>query len=190
MLSKDLLDDVFSELAQRIVDGIKEAAAADANFIGSDGIIIASSNQVRIGSIHEGGRRIMNGECNEIAITETAAAQMAGTKPGYNGVLLYDGQRIAVIGISGNPETVKPIQKIAAIAAIDEIRRFVERRNEQTVVTAMKNDIRDIAAQMQVISINGSIQAAKFGEKGNVFKIVVNEMQRLTEKINKIIEQN
>jgi methyl-accepting chemotaxis protein len=54
----------------------------------------------------------------------------------------------------------------------------------------MKAEIREVAAQMQVISINGSIQAAKLGEKGNAFKIIVTEMRRLADQIKQITDKN
>ena len=190
MISKTLLDRIFSELAQPIVDGIGNASGENANFIGPGGVIIASGDSARIGTVHEGGKRIMDGECDEVAITEEMATALHGSRPGYNGVVVYNGQRIAVIGISGDPELVKPVQRMAAIAVKYEIQRFIEMNQERSIVDRMKAEIREVAAQMQVISINGSIQAAKLGEKGNAFKIIVTEMRRLADQIKQITDKN
>jgi carbohydrate diacid regulator len=176
-----------AELAHKIVKDIKTASDADANVIGERGIIIASYDPARIGTVHEGGRKIMEGEVDEIAITEAMARELKGVRPGYNGVIKFEGRRIAVIGISGDPERVRPLQKMAEIAVQEEIRREVELQREGEIIQEMEGQIVDIAEQMKVLSLNGSIQAAKLGEKGRAFKIVVGEMRKLAERINETI---
>jgi carbohydrate diacid regulator len=177
------------ELAHKIVTDIKTVSGADANVIDQRGIIIASYDPNRVGTIHEGGKRIMDGEVDEIAITPEMAATMKGTRPGYNGVIKLNGQRIAVIGIAGDPQIVKPLQKMAEIAVKEEIQREIETEQERQIVRDMENQIIDIAERMKVLSLNGSIQAAKLGDKGRSFKIVVAEMRKLAEQINEIITQ-
>ncbi|MFA6508182.1 MAG: sugar diacid recognition domain-containing protein [Treponemataceae bacterium] len=175
------------QLATRIVADIKTAANADANVIGENGLILASFDASRVGTIHEGGKRIMNGEVDEIAISIDMAATMQGTRPGYNGIVKIDGQRVAVIGIRGDPETVKPIQKLAELTLREELRRESEIRHEREIVRSMEEKIMDIAERMKVLALNGSIQAAKIGERGQSFKIVVAEMRKLAEQINEVI---
>lgn len=175
------------ELARQIVANIKAVANADANVIGQGGVIIASYDPARVGTVHEGGRRIMDGEVDEIAITTETASSLKGTRPGYNGVIKLDGRRLAVIGIAGDPERVRPLQKMAEIAVREEIRRETELGQEREIVRGMEAQIVDIAERMKVLSLNGSIQAAKLGEKGKSFKIVVAEMRKLAEQINEII---
>lgn len=184
------MEDIYTikqELARQIVANIKAVAGADANVIGQGGVIIASYDPARVGTVHEGGRRIMDGEVDEIAITAETASSLKGTRPGYNGVIKQDGRRIAVIGIAGDPERVRPLQKMAEIAVREEIRRETEIRREREIVRGMEAQIVDIAERMKVLSLNGSIQAAKLGEKGKSFKIVVAEMRKLAEQINEVI---
>jgi carbohydrate diacid regulator len=175
------------ELAARIVSDIKTAANADANIIGEGGYVLASYDPKRVGDMHEGGRRILAGETDEIAITSAVAATLQGARTGYIGVVKVDGERVAAIGITGDPETTKPIQKMAEIALREEIRREVEIHREREVVRSMEAQIMDIAERMKVLSLNGSIQAAKIGESGKSFKIVVAEMRKLAEQINEVI---
>ncbi|MFQ3547010.1 MAG: sugar diacid recognition domain-containing protein [Termitinemataceae bacterium] len=176
------------DLAKKIVTDIKTVSGADANVISYDGLIIASYDPNRVGTIHEAGRRIMHGEMDEIAITPEMAASMKGTRPGYNGVIKLNGERIAVIGIAGDPQIVKPLQKMAEIAVKEEIQREIDTETERQKVREMEQQIIDIAERMKVLSLNGSIQAAKLGEKGKPFKIVVAEMRKLAEQINDIIK--
>lgn len=175
------------ELARRIVADIKTAAGCNANIIGDGGTIVASYDRSREGTVHEGGRRIMEGLVDEIAITPEMAEGMKGTLPGYNGVVKIDGRRVAAIGISGDPAVVRPLQQMAAIALREEMTRDAEIQREREIVRDMEKQIVDIAERMKVLSLNGSIQAAKIGEKGRAFKIVVAEMRKLAEQINEII---
>lgn len=175
------------ELARRIVADIKTAAGCNANIIGDGGTIVASYDRSREGTVHEGGRRIMEGLVDEIAITPEMAESMKGTLPGYNGVVKIDGRRVAAIGISGDPAVVRPLQQMAAIALREEMTRDAEIQREREIVRDMEKQIVDIAERMKVLSLNGSIQAAKIGEKGRAFKIVVAEMRKLAEQINEII---
>ena len=174
-------------LATRVVADIKAAANADANVIGDGGYILASYDPQRVGNFHEGGKRILSGEVDEISVTAEVAASMQGMRTGYIGVVKVEGQRVAAIAITGDPEAAKPIQKMAEIAMREEIRREMEIRRERDVVQAMETQIMDIAERMKDLSLNGSIQAAKIGESGKAFKIVVAEMRKLAEQINEVI---
>ncbi len=175
------------ELAKKIVTDIQSAAGADANVIGAGGIIIASFDPLRVGTVHEGGQRIMNGEVDEVAITTEMALSMKGVKAGYNGVIRVNGHRVAAIGIRGDPEQTRPLVRMAELAIREEILREMEFLKERELVRSMEAQIVDIAERMKVLSLNGSIQAAKLGEKGRAFKIVVAEMRKLAEQINDII---
>jgi len=178
---------ISKELAARIVGDIKAAANADANVIGEGGYIVASYDPSRIGAFHEGGKRILSGETDEIAVTSAVASSMKGMRTGYIGVVKIDGARVAAIAITGDPETTKPIQKMAEIALREEIRRETALAREREKAKAAEDKVADIAERMKVLSLNGSIQAAKLGEKGKSFKIVVAEMRKLAEQINEVI---
>ncbi|AOY74558.1 sugar diacid recognition domain-containing protein [Clostridium formicaceticum] len=100
--------------AQQLVELINEVTQQNANIFGEGGVIIASTQKERIGNIHDGAKKILAGEVAEIAITEEMAKTMQGAKPGYNiGIDFGDGN-LAAIGISGDPEVVKPIALITS----------------------------------------------------------------------------
>ena len=179
---------ISAEHAARIVKNLREASGSNVNVIGEGGVILASSSPERVGTVHEGGKRIMAGDCDEIAISAEMAAAMPGTRPGYNGVVMIGDRRVAVIGISGDPEILRPLTKVAAIAVREEVLNAARHREEIRRIVSMKAQVADVAERMKVVALNGSILAAKLGDKGRSFKIVVAEIKKLAEGINQLIE--
>ena len=51
------MDTIRQKTAQQIVDTVKSVCGFDINFIGEDGIVLASTDPDRIGSFHEAGRQ-------------------------------------------------------------------------------------------------------------------------------------
>ncbi|MBP7096649.1 MAG: hypothetical protein KBC36_11235 [Spirochaetia bacterium] len=182
-------DNLNTELARRVVQLVGEATGHNVNVMGQDGVIIASTDPARVGTIHDGARRIMAGEVDEIAVTPEMAAGMAGTRAGYNGVITWNERRVACIGISGDPTMVKPVQKMAEIVVREELDRLAARRREQEFISSMDAEIADIAERMMVLSLNGSIQAARVGAAGRGFKIVVQEMRGLAAQIQEKVRR-
>jgi len=175
--------DLDADLCGRIVHLVHDAAGYNINIMGSGGVIIASSDPARVGKVHDGARRIMAGEISEIAIDPESAEKMSGVKPGYNGGVRYKGRLVACIGISGDPSVVKPVQKMAEVVLVQEMDRLSLAHRDEALLSDVKAGISDIAEQMQVISLNGAVIAARLGEKGLGFKVVVGEMRRLAAQV-------
>ena len=95
-------------LAQQIVDTVQGVCGHDVNFIRPDGIILASSRPERIGTLHEAGRAA----ARSLTVQEVTLARGA-SRPGINLPVLYRGQLIAVIGITGQPEEVRQYAHLA-----------------------------------------------------------------------------
>ncbi|MDF1496415.1 sugar diacid recognition domain-containing protein [Caproiciproducens sp. CPB-2] len=57
------------------------------NFMGEGGVIITTMQPARRGQVHEGARRIMSGEIDELAIGMEDAKKLQGTLLGYNRVV-------------------------------------------------------------------------------------------------------
>ncbi len=143
---------VTKELADKIVEMLYEVTGNIVNVIGNGGEILSSVQEERIGTIHEGGRRIMIGEVDEVAITPEMAKNMQGAKPGYNGVVKIDGKRIACIGIGGDPDRVKPLQNMAAIIVKEEIQRHADYKARERFVEKVAEEIQDISAAIQQVT--------------------------------------
>ena len=102
--------------AQKIVDTVKDVCGHDINFINTDGIIFASTNEIRIGEFHEIGKKVI--DTREIIEVESDD-NFYGTQKGVNIPIVYNHEIIAVIGISGFPDDVRQYavlaQKITAL---------------------------------------------------------------------------
>lgn len=177
------------EIFERIVSLVHEATGHGVNIMGEGGRILASSDPARVGTVHDGGRRVMSGEVEEVAIDAETAATLQNVKAGYMGAVRMDGKLLACIGIGGEPIAVKPLQKMAALALKQELERERLAARERGLLQDVRRDIGDIAERMQVLSLNGAVLAARLGEKGRGFKIVVGEMRELAAQIGeKLVE--
>lgn len=171
------------EACKHIVTLVHEATGHGVIVMGEGGRIVASSDPARIGNIHEGGKRIMAAELVDIAIDSKMATTMQGVKPGYTGSVHLGNKLVACIGVGGEPAEVKPFQRMAALALQQELERDQIATRERELLVNVREDIGDIAERMQILSLNGAVLAARLGEKGRGFKIVVAEMRNLATQI-------
>lgn len=177
------------ELAERVVRMLREITGNKVNFMGEGGIILASAQPERVGTVHEGGRIIMSGQKDEIAITREMAETMEGALHGYNGVVRFRGERVGCIGIGGEPDQVRPLQKLAEVIIVEELGRTTDQDDRLKVIQGIVESVKDISERMGILALNGSIQAARLGEKGGPFKVVAHEMQSLAGEIGELISQ-
>ena len=99
-----MITHISHNLAQQIVNTIKDVCSYDINFINPSGTIIASTNSARIGTFHEIGRKAA---ATGITIEVAESDNFTGTRQGINMPLYHEDQLLAVIGITGSPEKVR-----------------------------------------------------------------------------------
>ena len=107
---------IRKRLAMQIVQAVKDVCGHDINFIDPGGMIFASTDERRIGQFHEiGCEAARRGETIEV----TVDGAYDGTQRGVNIPVHHNGEIIAVIGITGDPEAVRKFgvmaQKITAL---------------------------------------------------------------------------
>ena len=95
---------IDTELAQKIVESLRDTIEQDINFIDNDGIIIASTDHRRIDSLHEGALTCIR-EGKTIAINSDD--QYTGAKKGVNLPVKFQNEIVGVVGISGDLEVVE-----------------------------------------------------------------------------------
>ena len=101
---------IKKDVAQQIVEAVKDVCSHDINFIDSKGIIFASTNSKRIGDFHEIGLQVIkSGETIEVNTDDG----FMGTQKGVNIPFVYKNEISAVIGISGEPEEVRKYAYLA-----------------------------------------------------------------------------
>ncbi|MDF2630742.1 MAG: hypothetical protein K0R39_4573 [Symbiobacteriaceae bacterium] len=102
------------QLADRMLTDVLSAAELPGLICGTGGYIIAAAARERVGKFHEGCARILQGEVDEIAVTEEDVRRNPNLRPGYNRVIMLAGRRVGTIGIQGDPAAVKGAARIAA----------------------------------------------------------------------------
>ncbi|WP_282706829.1 sugar diacid recognition domain-containing protein [Natroniella acetigena] len=178
---------VSQELAEKIVDILHNITNGDIQFMGKEGEIIATTQPHRLGTIHEGARKIMLGTIEYASITKEDAEEIEGVLPGYSGPIEYQGEIIACIGITGDPEIVRPLQKMAALVVKDEIEKEEERQKKQEVTNKVFKRLQEVSALAQELSAGSQEIASGCKEMENV-TIQANEIvDEIEEMLNTII---
>ena len=101
---------ISKNTAQQIVDTVKDVCGYDINYISNDGIIIASTDEKRIGDYHEIGRRAA--QSNQVLDVYDNDV-FEGAQKGVNIPFSYHGRTLAVIGITGEPDEVRRYARLA-----------------------------------------------------------------------------
>ena len=111
------------------------------------GIITASTNAERIGDFHESGYKTAESGVMGVVSTDD---EYRGTKKGINYPIIYDGNVMGVIGITGEPTEVERygflITKISEVFIrenFQKVNSLDERRRTERLVFALKMCIRD-----------------------------------------------
>ncbi|WP_144340840.1 CdaR family transcriptional regulator [Paenibacillus darwinianus] len=99
------------ELAKKIIREVESALNERLIVVDDQGIIIASTEQERIGTFHEGATIVMSTR-RKLHITEEDVRTLRGVKPGINLPIFFNKQVIGVIGISGTPSVVEPYAEL------------------------------------------------------------------------------
>ena len=105
-----------STLAQHIVDRAMAILPHNINVMDAQGMIIGSGDPSRLHTRHEGAQLVLANR-RVVEIDAQAAACLRGVKPGVNLPLLHADQLIGVLGITGDPETVRPYAELVRMAA-------------------------------------------------------------------------
>ena len=147
-----MLSSIDHDLAQQIVNTVKDVCGHDVNFIDCSGIIFASTDIHRIGTFHEIGRKAAQiGHMLEVD-TNT---EFSGTYKGVNLPVYYKDSIIAVIGISGEPEEVRKFAYLAEritrlLSANRKSMHFPEHRQRNVIISSMPSS----AANLRTMTIS------------------------------------
>ena len=93
---------VDREMAVSIIQELRPIINFDINFIGNDGVIIASTDSNREGHLHAGAIKLASNNLDQLIIYKDHDYE--GCKKGINLPLTIDNRRIAIIGITGDPK--------------------------------------------------------------------------------------
>ncbi|WP_083711308.1 CdaR family transcriptional regulator [Domibacillus epiphyticus] len=94
-------------LAKKIIDEVKKFLNEDLIITGVDGIIMASSDDSRVGTFHEGAL-VCAAERRKMIIYKEDEQRLKGVRNGLNLPIFFLDNVIGVIGITGEPDRILP----------------------------------------------------------------------------------
>ncbi len=116
--------DISNEDAKEIVSQISKLLGTKMNIMNSEGIIIASTDQSRIGTFHKAAYDIIKNNLHDYEIS--LDNKIEGTQPGQNLPIYIDDEIIGVVGITGKSDETRKyisiVQKMTEILVQGKIR--------------------------------------------------------------------
>ncbi|WP_147535794.1 sugar diacid recognition domain-containing protein [Bacillus marasmi] len=104
-----------AEFAQHICQIVSEETGYRLIFVDKEGTIFAAYDQERIGDFHSVGKKVMDGLVDEGVVTTEEAAVLKeklgdkAPRAGINMPVVYNGKRLANLGVGGDPDAIRPI---------------------------------------------------------------------------------
>ncbi|HWO97292.1 MAG TPA: sugar diacid recognition domain-containing protein [Bacillus sp. (in: firmicutes)] len=98
---------LLPSLAKKIIYEVKKLIDEDIIIVNTDGTIIASTDEKRLGTFHEGALLSVK-ERRKFIITKEDEQRLEGVKPGLNLPIFFSHDVIGVIGITGDPDRILP----------------------------------------------------------------------------------
>ncbi|MFD7546025.1 CdaR family transcriptional regulator [Streptomyces sp. NPDC059578] len=96
--------------AQAIVDDVVARLGVRVNVMNEHGVIIASSDRSRVGTVHGGALRVLRTGA-PLSVSAGEAEEWGGTRAGVNLPLTVDGRTVGVVGVQGEPAVVGEIAR-------------------------------------------------------------------------------
>lgn len=101
-------------IAQKIVNQLSKVISYNINIMDEKGLIIASTDPKRIETFHEIAIQLLTQNQKQIDVYDSE--QLIGTKRGVNLALEYRDAIIGVIGVTGDPDEVRPIAALLKVS--------------------------------------------------------------------------
>ncbi len=160
------------ELARDYVTKIHRQLGLNVNIMNEKGIIIASGTPSRVGDFHLAAYELIKSK-NFVSIIEKTSDDLIGVAKGVNLLLADRMEPIGVVGISGNPDDVMPMAKLAKLT-IEAF--FLHSNTSQSDLIESQNisKLRDALLFEQPINPTRIFQlAAEVGIRDNVYRATI-----------------
>lgn len=174
---------ILERIGQEVVQMVAQEAGENVHIMGAGGAIIATTQPERKGTVHEGAKKLLAGEIDEASITEEDCANLSGVRPGYTAPILYKGQRVAGLGISGDPYRTKPMARIGIRIVESWIERELEAELVHQAAQEVYSRVEEITASIQTLSAAAQTMA----EGSNDLSVVVHQGNQKVEQVNNIL---
>lgn len=119
--------------AEQIVKEVGSLIEQHVNIMDHQGYIIASTDSSRVGSFHEAAKKVIEDQMEELVILDENLFE--GVKKGINCPIVFEGEIVGVVGITGEYQRVavlgQIIRKMVEILLRDEHQQRQMRSSEQ-----------------------------------------------------------
>ena len=127
---------IGKRIAKEIVLKLSDTIGQNINIMDTDGVIIASSDAKREGKLHGGALKLIKENLTEVIVESNE--QFPGSKNGINLPVMFEGDVVGVIGITGDVSEVYKYGEI--IKKMTEILLLEERAKELNVMEQKARD--------------------------------------------------
>jgi carbohydrate diacid regulator len=107
---------ISAVLAQQIVERTMKIIPFNVNVMDAHGVIIASGDPVRLGTLHAGAQLALSRH-GAIEVDTAALPHMPGAQAGINLPLSVRGEICGVVGITGEPDVVRQFGELVCLTA-------------------------------------------------------------------------
>ena len=144
---------IETSLAQELVSFVKGKTGYDMIICNETGTIIGDTyGGARIGKVHAGAQKIVQGLAHEYAVTAQEAAANSNVKEGYSCLIDVEGERVGTFGITGPIDVVKPLTLVAATVVSYRVRENFRRSEAERMAKRVSDDIHQAVAAIEEIS--------------------------------------
>ncbi|RWR00461.1 transcriptional regulator [[Pantoea] beijingensis] len=105
-----------TRLAQDIVARTMKIIDSNVNVMDARGRIVGSGDRERIGELHEGALLVLS-QARVVDIDDAVAKHLHGVRPGVNLPLRIDGEIVGVIGLTGDPLSLRHYGELVCMTA-------------------------------------------------------------------------
>ncbi|MDK7753641.1 CdaR family transcriptional regulator [Staphylococcus ureilyticus] len=109
------MDILTEEMATLIVNETAKRTKTNINIMNFNGVIIASFDKRRIGTLHEGAIEVLKQE-KTVVINQKDSLHLKGTQAGINLPIIFQDNIVGVIGITGNPSQITHVAELVKMS--------------------------------------------------------------------------
>ena len=118
-----------SELAEAFLKRFIQYIPYQISIANDKGVIIASSDKSQIGSFNEIAYKILKTD-NLMVLTDHESVNYLGVRYGVNSAVLYQGEKIGVVSLAGNPYEVRDMISIVRVAMEQMLEYELSKNND------------------------------------------------------------